>query len=64
MKIVLVDNFARESVADLLIADNVDKYWGKIIVENLNSKSDKNNPDYFQLFDDDYILWRGMDELV
>jgi hypothetical protein len=64
MKIVKVDNFARESIADTLIAENVNEYWGSWIVNRLNENTDENGSNYFQLFDDNYVLWRGMDELV
>lgn len=64
MKIISVDNFGRESVADKLIAENVSEYWGKYIVIMLNEKQHDDSPNYFKLVDDDYILWRGMDELV
>lgn len=64
MKIVMVDNFARESIADTLIAENVNEYWGSWIVKRLNENLDQNSPNYFQLFDDDCVLWRGMAELV
>ncbi len=64
MKIVKVDNFARESIADKLIAENVNEYWGKVILDNLNLGLTQNDADYFRLVEDDYVLWRGMEELV
>lgn len=64
MKIVKVDNFGRESVADKLIAENVNEYWGEQIVELLNSKQHEDSLDYFKLVNDDCRLWRGMEELV
>ncbi|MDY7043599.1 hypothetical protein RVS70_05210 [Virgibacillus sp. M23] len=64
MKVILVDNFNRESEADTLIAENVSEYWGNRIVKALNDKNHKNSFEYFELVDDDYKLWRGMEELV
>ncbi|MGG1659535.1 hypothetical protein [Brevibacillus sp. NRS-1366] len=64
MKIIAVDNFARESVAEKLIAENVNEYWGKRIVDSLNDKQHANSQDFFELVSDDYVLWRGMEELV
>jgi hypothetical protein len=64
MKIIVVDNYGRESVADRLVAENVSEYWGKRIVNMLNDKEHDDSQDYFKLVDDDYTLWRGMEELV
>ncbi|ALS22183.1 hypothetical protein [Paenibacillus naphthalenovorans] len=64
MKIIAVDNFGRESVADKLIAENVSEYWGKYIVELMNDKQHDDSLHYFKLVSDDYRLWRGMEELV
>ena len=64
LKIIAVDNFDRESVADKLIAENVSEYWGKRIVDALNEKLHEDSLYYFKLVPDDYVLWRGMEELV
>lgn len=64
MKIIKVDNFGRESIADSLIADNVNEYWGKKIILFLLDELHDDSPYYFNLVDDDYVLWRGMEELV
>jgi hypothetical protein len=64
MKIVMIDNFNRETVADVLIAENVNKHFGEVIVRLLNSREGDSSPNYFVLKEDSYILWRGMEELV
>lgn len=64
MKIIAVDNFARESVADKLIAENVSEYWGNHIVEALNDRFPEDHTYYFKLVNNEYVLWRGMEELV
>jgi hypothetical protein len=69
VKIVITDNFGRESVADKLVAENVDKYWGKKMVDAMNEKlhgklGESDNLNFFRLVEDDYKLWRGMEELV
>jgi hypothetical protein len=64
MKIIAVDNFARESVADTFIAESVNEHWGKRIVNALNDKRHMSSADWFELVEDDYVLWRGMEELV
>lgn len=64
MKIVAVDNFARESVADILIKENVSKEEGEKIVAEQNYGMGDNDPRYYVLKEDDYKLWRGMEELI
>jgi hypothetical protein len=64
MKIIAVDNFARESVADRLIADNIaNEVVGNIMVKALNSDCDV-SASFYKLVPDDYKLWGGMEELV
>lgn len=64
MKIIAVDNFAREYVADELICENVaNAYIGNRIVELLNA-GQENSENFYKLVDDDHRLWRGMGELV
>ena len=64
LKIIVVDNFGRESVADALVAESVSEYWGKLIVEALNDKQHEGSQDYFRLVDGNYTLWRGMEDLI
>jgi len=63
MKIVIVDNFGRESVADVLVAENVNENYAQKIVDFLNSENGENS-DWFVLKPDDYRLSRGMEDLV
>lgn len=62
MKIVLIDSYNRESVADRLIAENVNEAFGELIVKLLNKQA--SSEDYFVLKPDDYRLSRGMEDLV
>ncbi|RXZ78047.1 hypothetical protein EBB07_28745 [Paenibacillaceae bacterium] len=69
MKIIRKDNYNREHVADQLVAENIIKYYGEVIVEMLNDKfvdcrEGCYSPDYYELVEDDYVLWKGMEELV
>jgi hypothetical protein len=64
MKIVCIDNYNRESRSDVLIAENVHKYFGEVIVEFLNKREGDNTDNFFVLKEDGYKLWRGMEELV
>ena len=61
MKIVEKDNYCRESVADTLIAENVNEYFGKIIVVFLNTTSDCY---FYSLEKDEYRLSRGLEDLI
>jgi hypothetical protein len=66
MKIIGVDNFARETVADLLVCENVaNDYVGGIMVGALNDKlGGEHASRYFKLVPAGHKLWRGMEELV
>lgn len=65
MKIIAKDNFARESVADILIAENVPSYYAPAIAEFLQSKHGGDQAArYYTTADDGYVLWRGMEELI
>lgn len=56
-KIIKIDNFDRETVSDQLIAENVNDYYGKQIVEDLNARwSGDQSPDFFKLVPDDHKL--------
>ncbi len=58
MKIIQVDNFARENVSEQLIAENVSEYWSARIVMLLNDKySGKDASFYCQAMTDDYKLF-------
>jgi len=67
MKIVGMDNFARESVADLLVAENIsNQSYADVMCKALNDKYciGENSARYYQIMPDDYILSRGMEDLV
>ena len=62
MKIVLVDGFNRDYVADTLIAENVNPQYGELIIKLLNQQASES--DYYVLKSDDYKLSRGMEDLI
>ncbi|CAM0067968.1 hypothetical protein VPHK460_0294 [Vibrio phage K460] len=65
MKIIAVDNFARENVADQLIAENVPKGYAYVMAEMLNVRfGGEDATKFFKPVSDDHKLWRGMEELV
>jgi len=58
MKIIRVDNFDRTNVDDVLVCENINEYYGMFIVEFLNKKfSGDFDPDYFELVEDDRMLY-------
>lgn len=62
-KLILVDNYDRETVADILLEDNLTEVEAKAKAEGYN----KTNPysDWVaKVVADDYKLWGGMVELV
>lgn len=63
MKIVCTDNYARETVADRLIADNIkSEPEAKTMVDALNAA--RYDSDWYVIKADADPLWRGMEELV
>lgn len=64
MKIIGIDNFGRESVADWLIAENVVETFAEAIADFLNKDASNSSTYWYKAVDDDHKLWRGMEELV
>lgn len=67
MKIIAMDNFARESVADFLVADGItNAELGKIMVDALNAKLCNHpfSPYFYKLVADDFRLSRGTEDFV
>lgn len=56
MKIIAIDNYDRDFVADKLIEENVSEIEGKIKVEKLNLNSGENSEWYYLLVADDRKL--------
>lgn len=58
MKIICVDNFNRESRSDNLVAENVNAYYAKFIVEILNERfSGRDCSDFYRVVENDYKLY-------
>lgn len=65
MKIIGVDNYNRESVADSLVCESVSNdYVGNIMVDALNATEGESGLRFYRLVADDYKLWRGMEEFI
>lgn len=70
MKIIAVDNLARETVADTLVIGwipdaDVNRSKAQEFCDWLNDFScHDNGGSYYRIADNDYKLWRGMEELI
>lgn len=59
MKIIKVDNFARETYDDVLVCENVNTFYGTFITNALNEKfSGENSEAFFKLVKEDYTLYK------
>ena len=65
MKIVTQDNFDRDLFFEEVLAENVNKFIGKQLVEEWNNKYWSSESDYYlKLVDDDYNLYNGYDDFM
>lgn len=67
MKIVAVDNFASEAVADLLVAENItNKSYAEVMCKALNDKYCTNDyaARHYQVWEDNMKLSCGMEDLI
>ena len=64
MKVVAVDNYAREDVADLLIAESVSNDEAHRLAKEYNDKQGPHPYRWAIITEDDYRLSRGMEDLV
>lgn len=63
MKVIRVDNFARETVADKLIEEGLDEVRAMALVNKMNAEQ-RGTDWWYRAVDDDYRLSRGMEDLV
>lgn len=65
MKIIRTDNFARETVADVLIAENIkSEELGRVMVEALQNWKKREEVDWYILVQDNHRLSRGLEDLI
>lgn len=65
MKIVTKDNFDRGLFVETVVAENVNEYIGKQLVDQWNEKYWNDHSDYYLvLVEDDYIPYNGYVELL
>lgn len=65
MKIIRVSNFNIETEAEYVVADNIKhEKQANIMCNALNVDVGPQSDDYFRVVPDDYVLWRGMADIV
>ena len=58
MKIISINNFGKESVSDIVIAEKVHGYYVEFITTELNRVFGRDkSPDFFRAVEDDYKLY-------
>jgi hypothetical protein len=58
MKIICIDNLARESVSDRLVADNItSSHEADIIIKALLATCTNEGSHWYKIVDDNYKLW-------
>lgn len=64
MKIVTKSNFDEELFVEVVIAENVNEYFGKQMVDLWNEKHwDERSSEYLKLVEDDYVVYDGYKEI-
>lgn len=58
MKIVRTDNYARETVDEYFVCENVNRGYGELIVTLLKEDPNRNPESWFKLVEDDYELYK------
>jgi len=64
MKVIQTDNYNRDTVAEKLIAENLPKDEAEAMAKSLNTAEGQHSDRYFIVVDEEYTLWRGMEELI
>lgn len=57
MKIKGSDNFDRDNVSDFLVCENVNEYFGTMIVDFLNNREGDNSSHFYSLESNDHKLY-------
>ena len=65
MKIIRTSNYNIESEAEYVVADNIKHMLqAEVMCCALQDNSRRSDYDWFRVVDDNYKLWRGMEEFV
>lgn len=54
MKIICTDNYARETISERVVAENVNSYYADLIVQLLNDRAGEHSQDFYVAQPDDY----------
>ena len=57
MKIIIKSNFDSESISDVLVCNNIGEFFGKKIIDGINSSEEQDSIYYYELVSDDYKLY-------
>lgn len=56
-KVVGIDNFARETVSDVIVGENLTDEEAGTLVDRLNANSHATTPTWYVVKSDDYVLY-------
>ncbi len=56
-KVIAVDNYNRENRNDMLICENVNQWYGNVIVKALQDKEGAHSDNFYKLVPMDYKLY-------
>ena len=62
MKVIAMDNFNRDHVADKLIAENLDRFTAEAMTNEMNESCNELSSYWHVVVDDDYELHLGMED--
>lgn len=63
-KVIKTDNYARETVAERLVAETSCEASAKRLCEFLRNSPERDDTAWYIVKPGDYVLWRGMEEFV
>ena len=65
MKIIAASNHDLETYAQYFVAENIPtKELANDMCKGLNEKATDSSLTYYRVVEDDYKLWRGMEDLI
>ena len=65
MKIICKDGYARDNIADRLVAENIqNSKEADIMLKALLEAGEDDESQWYELVLDEYRLWQGMEDLV
>lgn len=62
MKLIRMDNFDRDYIADILIAENIKQHYAILIADRLNSGLSDDSPYFYKAVQNDYKLSGGQND--